>query len=82
MQSWLPVSAQALAATAVGTPAEVLLVEEGTAHAMYRAHWVGLLGSAVAARLLQHGFEVIGYDTRVTQLEALRPRVACRRQCS
>jgi 6-phosphogluconate dehydrogenase (decarboxylating) len=35
---------------------------------------VGLLGSAVAARLLQHGFEVIGYDTRVTQLEALRPQ--------
>ena len=33
---------------------------------------VGLLGSAMAARLLQHGFEVIGYDTRVTQLEALR----------
>jgi 3-hydroxyisobutyrate dehydrogenase-like beta-hydroxyacid dehydrogenase len=32
---------------------------------------VGLLGSAVATRLLQHGYEVIGYDTRATQLEAL-----------
>jgi 3-hydroxyisobutyrate dehydrogenase-like beta-hydroxyacid dehydrogenase len=35
---------------------------------------VGLLGSAVAARLLQRGFELIGYDTRATQLEALRPQ--------
>lgn len=35
---------------------------------------VGLLGSAVATRLLQRGFEVIGYDTRATQLEALRPQ--------
>ena len=35
---------------------------------------VGLLGTAVAARLLPHGFEVIGYDTRATQLEALRPQ--------
>jgi 3-hydroxyisobutyrate dehydrogenase-like beta-hydroxyacid dehydrogenase len=33
---------------------------------------VGLLGSAVATRLLQHGFEVVGYDTRATQLDALR----------
>jgi 3-hydroxyisobutyrate dehydrogenase-like beta-hydroxyacid dehydrogenase len=33
---------------------------------------VGLLGSAVATRLLQRGFEVIGYDTRATQVEALR----------
>jgi 3-hydroxyisobutyrate dehydrogenase-like beta-hydroxyacid dehydrogenase len=35
---------------------------------------VGLLGSAVATRLLQHGFEVIGYDTRATQVEALQPQ--------
>jgi 3-hydroxyisobutyrate dehydrogenase-like beta-hydroxyacid dehydrogenase len=35
---------------------------------------VGLLGSAVATRLLQHGFAVTGYDTRPTQLEALRPQ--------
>jgi 3-hydroxyisobutyrate dehydrogenase-like beta-hydroxyacid dehydrogenase len=35
---------------------------------------VGLLGSAVATRLLQGGFEVTGYDTRATQLEALRPQ--------
>jgi 3-hydroxyisobutyrate dehydrogenase-like beta-hydroxyacid dehydrogenase len=34
---------------------------------------VGLLGSAVATRLLQHGFEVAGYDTRATQAEALQP---------
>jgi len=33
---------------------------------------VGLLGSAVAARLLQHGFSVTGYDTRPAQLLALR----------
>jgi 3-hydroxyisobutyrate dehydrogenase-like beta-hydroxyacid dehydrogenase len=32
---------------------------------------VGLLGSAVATRLLQQGFAVTGYDTRATQLEAL-----------
>ncbi len=35
---------------------------------------VGLLGSAVASRLLQHGFEVTGYDTRPAQVEALRPQ--------
>ena len=35
---------------------------------------VGLLGSAVARRLLQHGFEVIGYETRTTQSEALQPQ--------
>jgi 2-hydroxy-3-oxopropionate reductase len=35
---------------------------------------VGLLGSAVAARLLQRGFELIGYDARATQLEALCPQ--------
>jgi 3-hydroxyisobutyrate dehydrogenase-like beta-hydroxyacid dehydrogenase len=35
---------------------------------------VGLLGSAVATRLLQHGFEVTGYDTRATQVEALQPQ--------
>ncbi len=35
---------------------------------------VGLLGSAVASRLLQRGFEVTGYDTRREQVEALRPR--------
>jgi 3-hydroxyisobutyrate dehydrogenase-like beta-hydroxyacid dehydrogenase len=34
---------------------------------------VGLLGSAVAARLLQSGFDVTGYDTRPAQLEALAP---------
>ena len=33
---------------------------------------VGLLGSAVASRLLQGGFQVTGYDTRPEQLEALR----------
>jgi 2-hydroxy-3-oxopropionate reductase len=32
---------------------------------------VGLLGSAVASRLLQSGFEVAGYDTRPEQVEAL-----------
>ncbi len=35
---------------------------------------VGLLGSAVASRLLQHGFEVTGYDTRPEQVDALSPR--------
>ncbi len=35
---------------------------------------VGLLGSAVAERLLKGGFEVTGYDTRPEQVEALRPR--------
>ncbi len=35
---------------------------------------VGLLGSAVASRLLQSGFEVTGYDTRPEQVEALRSR--------
>jgi 3-hydroxyisobutyrate dehydrogenase-like beta-hydroxyacid dehydrogenase len=35
---------------------------------------VGLLGSAVAAQLLQHGFELIGYDIRAAQLEALHPQ--------
>ena len=35
---------------------------------------VGLLGSSVALRLLQSGFEVTGYDTRPEQIEALRPR--------
>lgn len=35
---------------------------------------VGLLGSAVATRLLRHGFEVTGYDTRATQVEALHPQ--------
>jgi 3-hydroxyisobutyrate dehydrogenase-like beta-hydroxyacid dehydrogenase len=35
---------------------------------------VGLLGSAVAERLLGAGFEVAGYDTRPEQLDALRPR--------
>jgi len=34
---------------------------------------VGLLGSAVASRLLQRGFEVTGYDIRPELLEALRP---------
>lgn len=32
---------------------------------------VGLLGSAVASRLLQHGFEVTGFDTCPEQLKAL-----------
>jgi len=35
---------------------------------------VGLLGSAVAGRLLKGGFEVTGYDIRPEQVEALRPR--------
>lgn len=35
---------------------------------------VGLLGSAVASRLLEGGFQVTGYDTRSEQLAALRPR--------
>ena len=35
---------------------------------------VGLLGSAVASRLLQGGFQVTGYDTRPAQVEALRPQ--------
>ena len=35
---------------------------------------VGLLGSAVASRLLKGGFEVTGYDTRPGQVEALRPQ--------
>jgi 3-hydroxyisobutyrate dehydrogenase-like beta-hydroxyacid dehydrogenase len=34
---------------------------------------VGLLGSAVAQRLLDAGFDVCGYDTRSDQLDALRP---------
>jgi 3-hydroxyisobutyrate dehydrogenase-like beta-hydroxyacid dehydrogenase len=35
---------------------------------------VGLLGSAVAARLLQRGFEVTGFDTRPEPVEALGPQ--------
>jgi 3-hydroxyisobutyrate dehydrogenase-like beta-hydroxyacid dehydrogenase len=35
---------------------------------------VGLLGSAVASRLLKGGFEVAAYDTRVEQVNALAPR--------
>jgi 3-hydroxyisobutyrate dehydrogenase-like beta-hydroxyacid dehydrogenase len=35
---------------------------------------VGLLGSAVATRLLAAGFEVVGYDTRPDQLGALTAR--------
>lgn len=35
---------------------------------------VGLLGSAVASRLLAAGFQVIGYDTRPEQVAALEPR--------
>jgi 3-hydroxyisobutyrate dehydrogenase-like beta-hydroxyacid dehydrogenase len=35
---------------------------------------VGLLGSGVAAQLLQHGLELIGYDIRAAQLEALHPQ--------
>ncbi|HEY7542742.1 MAG TPA: NAD(P)-dependent oxidoreductase [Methylomirabilota bacterium] len=35
---------------------------------------VGLLGSAVASRLLAGGFEVSGYDTRREALNALEPR--------
>lgn len=33
---------------------------------------VGLLGTAVAARLLKGGFQVVGYDTRPQQLDGLR----------
>ena len=33
---------------------------------------VGLLGSAVASRLLKGGFEVTAYDTRLEQVEALQ----------
>jgi 3-hydroxyisobutyrate dehydrogenase-like beta-hydroxyacid dehydrogenase len=35
---------------------------------------VGLLGSAVASRLLQGGFQVAGYDTRPEQTQALATR--------
>ena len=35
---------------------------------------VGLLGSSVALRLLQSGFEVTGYDTRREQIEATWPQ--------
>ncbi len=35
---------------------------------------VGLLGSAVAHRLLKGGFAVTGYDTRPERVEALRPQ--------
>jgi 3-hydroxyisobutyrate dehydrogenase-like beta-hydroxyacid dehydrogenase len=35
---------------------------------------VGLLGSAVASRLLEGPFEVVGYDTRADQVGALRAR--------
>ncbi len=35
---------------------------------------VGLLGSAVASRLLKGGFEVTGYDTRPEQVKVLRPQ--------
>jgi 3-hydroxyisobutyrate dehydrogenase-like beta-hydroxyacid dehydrogenase len=35
---------------------------------------VGLLGSAVASRLLEGGFEVVGYDSRPGQLKPLAPR--------
>jgi 3-hydroxyisobutyrate dehydrogenase-like beta-hydroxyacid dehydrogenase len=35
---------------------------------------VGLLGSAVASRLLAGGFEVVGYDSRPDQLTPLAPR--------
>jgi 3-hydroxyisobutyrate dehydrogenase-like beta-hydroxyacid dehydrogenase len=35
---------------------------------------VGLLGSAVASRLLRGGFEVAAYDTRAEQVKALAPR--------
>lgn len=35
---------------------------------------VGLLGSAVATRLLHSGFEVIGYDVRAEQVTALVPQ--------
>jgi 3-hydroxyisobutyrate dehydrogenase-like beta-hydroxyacid dehydrogenase len=35
---------------------------------------VGLLGRAVASRLLGRGFDVLGYDLRPEAIEALRPR--------
>ena len=35
---------------------------------------VGLLGSAVASRLLEGGFTVVGYDSRPEQLKPLAPR--------
>jgi 3-hydroxyisobutyrate dehydrogenase-like beta-hydroxyacid dehydrogenase len=35
---------------------------------------VGLLGTAVASRLLEAGFEVVGYDTRREQVGALKAR--------
>src|SRR5215813_5328192 len=35
---------------------------------------VGLLGSAVASRLLKKKFAVKGYDTRPKQVKALRPK--------
>jgi 3-hydroxyisobutyrate dehydrogenase-like beta-hydroxyacid dehydrogenase len=35
---------------------------------------IGLLGSAVASRLLEAGADVAGYDVRPEQAEALRPR--------
>ena len=35
---------------------------------------VGLLGSAVASRLLEGGFEVVGYDRRPEQLTTLATR--------
>jgi 2-hydroxy-3-oxopropionate reductase len=35
---------------------------------------VGLLGSAVASRLLDRGFEVVGYDTRPDQVKALQAK--------
>ena len=35
---------------------------------------VGLLGSAVASRLLGRGFQLTGYDTRPEQVRALAPR--------
>ena len=35
---------------------------------------VGLLGSAVASRLLEGGFEVTGYDTRPEQVKALQAK--------
>jgi len=35
---------------------------------------VGLLGTAVASRLLEAGFAVAGYDSRPEQVERLAPR--------
>jgi 3-hydroxyisobutyrate dehydrogenase-like beta-hydroxyacid dehydrogenase len=35
---------------------------------------VGLLGSAVASRLLEGGFQVSGYDTRPDQVKALQAK--------